>query len=161
MKKNPSDSIKARSLLHQKFPVIHAGQSIQEALELLTSQDDTLSILVTDADGAPLGCLNAEQIVLHLLDGSIDELDSGEMPTGLAKRLSSPVAELQLEKLVRLAPNDNLAIMMLRAREGSSEWLLVCDGERILGQVKIKDLYLAAASLALAGGTADLPFQNH
>lgn len=161
MKKNPNDSIKAKSLLHKKYPVIHAGQSVQEALELLASQDDTLSILVTDADGAPLGCLNAERMILHILDGSIDELDSGELPSGIAERLSSPVAELQLEKLVRLAPNDNLSIMLLRAREGSSEWLLVCDGERIMGQVSINDLYLAAASLVLAGGKSDLPFQKH
>ncbi|OHD80271.1 MAG: hypothetical protein A3J97_09600 [Spirochaetes bacterium RIFOXYC1_FULL_54_7] len=161
MKKNHTDSIRARSLLHKKYLAIHARQSIQDVLELLANQDETLSILVTDADGKPLGCLNAELLLLYLMDGSIDELDSGEMPSGFAGKLSSPVAVLQLEKLVRLAPDDNLAIMLLRAREGSSEWLLVCDGDRIIGQVTINDLYLAAASLTLAGGEADLPFQKH
>lgn len=161
MKKNHADSIKAKSLVHKKFPVIQARQTVQEALELLASQDTTLSLLVTDADGLPLGCINAEALMLFLLDGSIDELDSGEMPSDITEKLASPVAELQLEKLVKLAPDDNLVIMLLRAREGSSEWLLVCDGEKILGQVTISNLYQAAASLALAGGTADLPFQKH
>jgi hypothetical protein len=161
MKKNHADAITAKSLAHRKFPVLHAGQSIQEALELLSTQEDTKTVLVTDADGLPLGCLNAEQLLLHLLDGSIEELDSGGMPSDFSGKLSTPVAQLKLEKLVRLAPADNLAIMLLRAREGSSEWLLVCDGERILGQVSINDLYMAAASLALAEGTADLPFQKH
>lgn len=161
MKKNHTDTINAKSLMRRKYPVLHAEQSMQEALELLASHDDTLSILVTDPGGLPLGCLNAEQLVLHLLDGAIGELDSGELPSGLAEKLASPVSTLQREKLVRLAPDDNLAIMLLRAREGSSEWLLVCDGDRIMGQVTINDLYLAAASLALAGGAADLPFQKH
>ncbi|MDX9958250.1 MAG: CBS domain-containing protein [Clostridia bacterium] len=161
MKKNHADAITAKSLMHKKYPVLHAGQTIQEALELLSTQESTKTVLVTDADGLPLGCLNAEQLLLHLLDGSIDELDSGEMPSGFAAKLSTPVAQLELEKLVRLAPDDKLAIMLLRAREGSSEWLLVCDGEKTLGQVSMNDLYLAAASLALAGGTADLPFQKH
>jgi hypothetical protein len=161
MKKNHTDAITAKSLLHKIFPVLHAGQTIREALELLSTQENTKTILVTDADGQPLGCLNAEQLLMNLLDGSIDELDSGEMPSGLTEKLSAPVAQLELEKLVRLDPDDNLAIMLLRAREGSSEWLLVCEGEKILGQVSMNDLYLAAAALALAGGTADLPFQKH
>lgn len=160
MKKDHTGSVKARSLLHRKYPVIRAGQTLQEALDLLASLADTQTVLVTDANDQPMGCLTAEVLLLQLLDGSIGELDSGEMPSGLAVKLAGAVSELPLEKVVRLAPDDNLAIMLLRAREGSSEWLLVCDGDRILGQVKIKDLYLAAASLALAGDSSDLPFQK-
>ena len=161
MKKGHADSIRAKSLVHQKYSVIEAEKSVQTALELLTSQDDTLALLVTDAKGVPLGCLNSEKLVMYLLDNCLDELDSGDMPSGVADRLSSPISDIHLEKLVKLAPDDNLAIMLLRAREGSSEWLVVCDGDKILGQVRLNDLYLAAASLALAGGDADLPFKKH
>lgn len=158
MKKNPADSIKAKSLLHRKYPVVQAGQSIQEALDIMAGQEATQAILVSDANGAPLGCLTAESLIMHLLEGTVDELESGELPLDFPERLASTVAELPLEKLVKLAPDDTLAIMLLRAREGSSEWLLVCDGERILGQVSLSDLYLAAANLALAGSTDNLPF---
>jgi len=161
MKKDTSDSLRARSLLRKKYPVLKAGQSVQEALDLMAGQDASLSIVVTEADGSPLGCLSAEIIIMHLLDGGIEELESGELPSDFMEHLSRTVAGLPLEKLVKLEPNDSLAIMLLRAREGSSEWLLVCDGERILGQVMLSDLYLAAASLTLAGRASDLPFLKH
>jgi CBS domain-containing protein len=158
MKKNLTDSIKAKSLLHKKYMKVQASQTVQEALEIMAAQEATLSLLVIDADGTPLGSLTAEGLIQHLLDGSINELESGDLPADFSDRLTGTVAELPLEKLVKLAPDDTLAIMLLRAREGSSEWLLVCDGERILGQVSLSDLYLAAANLALAGSTDDLPF---
>jgi hypothetical protein len=161
VKKNTTESIKAASLLHKKFPALKASNTVQEALELMAGQEASLSLLVTDADGAPLGCLTAEGLILHLLDGAISELESGELPSGFSTRLAGTVAQLPLERLVLLDPEDTLAIMLLRAREGSSEWLLVRNGERIFGQVSLSDIYLAAANLALAGSTDDLPFNRH
>jgi CBS domain-containing protein len=158
VKKILADSIKAKSLLHKKHLTLRASQSVQEALELMATQEASLSLLVTDTDGTPLGCLTAETLILHILDGSINELESGELPVDFSDRFTGTVAELPLEKLVKLAPDDTLAIMLLRAREGSSEWLLVCDGQKVLGQVSLSDLYLAAANLALAGTADDLPF---
>jgi CBS domain-containing protein len=161
MKKSSTDLPKAKSLLRKKYPVVKVDQSVQEAMGIMAGQEASLSLLVTDANGVPLGGLTAEALILHLLEGSLAELESGELPSSLPDRLGGTVGGLPLEKLVKLAPDDTLAIMLLRAREGSSEWLLVCDGEKTLGQVSLNDLYQAAATLALAGSNDELPFQKN
>lgn len=161
MKKIAAVSVTAKTLLQKKYRKVKASQSVQEALEIIASLEASLALLVTDADGTPLGCLTAEGLIRHLLDGCLNELESGELPVDFGERLTGTVAELPLEKLVKLAPDDSLAIMLLRAREGGSEWLLVCENDQILGQVSLSDLYLAAASLTLGGNINDLPFIHH
>jgi CBS domain-containing protein len=156
--KKSADSLKAKNLLKPLPPSIRASQTTHEALDMLAAQSRTLTLLVTSEDGTPTGCLTAEKVITWLLEGGDEALEEGEMPVGLSLRLAKPVAEIPPEVFVKISPGETLALMLLKARQGSREWLLVVDGKRPLGIVGLDDLYLAASTLALEGGIEDLPF---
>jgi CBS domain-containing protein len=158
MNDSPIDSIKAATLLRDNPLVIDGNSTVHEALAVMANQEATLALLVVDEHNQPLGCLDAETIVMHLLADQTETLESGELPASLDERLMDEVKQLPLGRLVTINPEDNLAIMLLRAREGSPEWLLVVDGTQVLGTVSLADLYVQAATLALAGDDRNLPF---
>lgn len=140
----------AQDLLEPDFLQIDRGQTVREALELLDGQKESLSILVVDQK-KPLGCLSVELLLRYLFADQLEALDSGQWPDQTAQRLDSRIDQLPLESIVSVNPNDSLPIMLLRARQGSSEWLLVASKNKSIGIVSLRRLFQAAAAITLEG----------
>ena len=158
MKRQAPSPATASSLMQNDLPHLPAGSNIRTAFERLLEQPGGLSLLVLAEDGQARGYLSAEGLLRFLFDGETASLEQGQLPPPILARLNLPLDRIPLERAVFLSPDDNLATMLRRFSETEASWLAVSDGQRLIGQVSLQDLYLATATLTLSGDSNPSPF---
>jgi len=161
MRKAQFDQLTAANFCRENFPVLESTQTVQTALELFSADNKNLTILISGEKKKAIGCLSAEKLLLYLFEDSITELDNGIIPDDLEARLASQVGILPLEPLIWVEKSDPLPILLLRARQDCSEWLVVRDEpdqDQAKGLIYLSELYQTAASLALSTEKNTLPF---
>ncbi len=149
------EHLTARDLMVTEFARIGEDATLGEALSALLETPDgarTLRALpVVDAEGALSGMLPTGVLLKALVEGRSDEgVLSEDLVRTAAERLGGSVRDAMLGEVPVAALEDRLLRLMALTAGEKQECVPVIHENRLVGLVRLGDVFLAAAGLALA-----------
>ncbi len=147
--------ITARDLVCSRFATLPEDAILGDALAaFVTERDDVetgCTLLVIGDDGAVRGLLPSSTLVAALVgDGNAEADTGGGLVRAARERLGIPVVDVMIRDVPAAGPDDPLLrLAELTAGAGRECVPLVEDGH-VVGVVRLGEVFLAMAGLALA-----------
>ncbi len=160
-----AENVLAKDFMIRTFRRIAPDRPLGEAVDLLrdsvAEEDGARVVAVIDGDGSFLGILTPRSVLGALVRDWRPESGSGGDPTRLEAglleavraRLARPSREGILPDVPGFAPADRLLRLMKGMSDRRLEWAPVVEEGRILGIIRLRDVFRVAASIALAPET--------